>query len=418
MDGQPQIGELHGSADGVLSAVVAARWLVYRWDTFEHGGDFQSKQEATAWLKSPADCCRHPEYTGAPIINEEQRWRGPIPIVEYSGDGPPHEGPQLGDWLSKIETPDASIRLTFHERVTCDIEDCASVEKIESVRSQMRGNGLDPDDLANRPEFNRRAEQLQLPHITCSLGATYHAADAIWDAKRRRSHIAFATPRVELTLELLLGIATEYLDAICCQMKHASAEDIFNICTSLEMHRHIEFVCRDHSHRMDWRDSNHFLWITRRLLGSYAHEIRAGSAALERGGGRRRQPAGVMINVFTSRPTLDPVGSPMEMPAPMTPEATFSPAAGSPAANRPATGIACGTENALQHSAKCGRGRPTKIPLAAKSAADRVERGGGTWREVAKELYRTQRPTDRQVRDAPKVLKYFRSTLPTQKPTE
>lgn len=62
------------------------------------------------------------------------------------------------------------------------------------------------------------------------------------------------------------------------------------------------------------------------------------------------------------------------------------------------------------------RGRPAKIPLEAKQQGLAAKKRGAPGREVARLVYRTRYPTERQVKDAPIVLSnYERSVERTKK---
>ena len=59
------------------------------------------------------------------------------------------------------------------------------------------------------------------------------------------------------------------------------------------------------------------------------------------------------------------------------------------------------------------RGRPG-IPMDRKLKATRLLAKGKSNREAARVLYGTETPSDRQVKDAPKVLAHFLTNLPTE----
>jgi hypothetical protein len=60
------------------------------------------------------------------------------------------------------------------------------------------------------------------------------------------------------------------------------------------------------------------------------------------------------------------------------------------------------------------RGRPAAMDNATKEAALAVRAGGGTWKNVAKVLYKVPYPNSQQVKNAPNILKhYLKSTSPS-----
>src|SRR5579862_3507402 len=52
-------------------------------------------------------------------------------------------------------------------------------------------------------------------------------------------------------------------------------------------------------------------------------------------------------------------------------------------------------------------GRPSSIPFAAKKLALEAKHEGATGKRIAELVYRTARPSPRQVKDAPNILKHF-----------
>jgi hypothetical protein len=58
------------------------------------------------------------------------------------------------------------------------------------------------------------------------------------------------------------------------------------------------------------------------------------------------------------------------------------------------------------------RGRPSKASVELFEAAWAKRDEGGSWGDVAKILYATKRPTDRQKKDAPQRMKHYRKNHP------
>jgi hypothetical protein len=204
------------------------RWAVFHRDNFAERG-FAREEDADRWLQQPPSW--PPSMIVSSVTNEDQGWRGPIPILQRLRKPERFAGPYLRDGQPPA---DCSGDELLNARLRDWWGDGNFNNVWEAARSLSFAFPLSNDQLRL---VLKRADTFSIPKIQCRLAEDWGFNRVLADVRRWPANSCATASRG--MLEHLHSATLELETSLLRAVPGACAEDVFNFWTSAQVHEHL-----------------------------------------------------------------------------------------------------------------------------------------------------------------------------------
>lgn len=205
-------------------------WAVFHSDNFAERG-FTTEQHADCWLQQTPTWPLAMVYSN--VTNEDQGWRGPIPIVARLG--PPSER-FTGPYLKNAQPPAHS---SGDDLIRAELRDLVGEDDFNTVLEAANGLGSKfPLSRDVQRRVLKRASAFAIPKIECRLRDDWGFKGVLGDVRSRPYHSGTIT--ASGLVEHLYCAAVELETSLLRVLTNVCATDVYNFLTSLQFHEHMK----------------------------------------------------------------------------------------------------------------------------------------------------------------------------------
>jgi hypothetical protein len=238
---------------------------VFHHEIFAERG-FTSEDAADSWLQQSATWPLFMILSD--IRNEDQGWRGPVPILGRSVKA---RNAFTGPYLKNTEAPKT---LSADDLLNAELRDILGEENFNTASAAAEGLGLSfPLSPDQQRTVCRYSERLRIPTIECRLADDWGFRKVLADVRSQAYHsLVIATNSL---LEHLRYACIELETALFRVLSDVSAADVYNFWTSLQLREHLKLLATRLSGLIYRGDDMHLaLGIVGRWVGVYSVQFR------------------------------------------------------------------------------------------------------------------------------------------------
>src|SRR5580704_4658596 len=317
------------------------RWALFHRDNFAERG-FEMEEDADRWLQQRPTW--PPSMIVSNVTNEDQGWRGPIPIVTRLSKP---TGLFAGPYLRDAHPP---ANFSGDELLNASLKDCLGDGNFNNVWEAACSLSFTfPLSKGQLRLVLRRADSFSIPTVECRLAENWGFNRVVADVRRWPANSCTTASRG--MLEHLHLAAAELETSFLRMLSGVCVDDVYNFWTCLQVHEHLHNLAQ-------------------RIRGRYSVEIH--TDILMR-----------WIGSYTAQ---------------FRPPSLTSLTAASQLAE----------SNHLSVAIRRKRGRPAKLSSQAKQRALEAKLNDASAKEVAKILYDVKYPNPEQIKNTYSILDHYR----------